>query len=155
MAHRPQLVITDIQMPLMNGLEMAKAIRAIDPETMIAVTTAYSDEEYFMESIGVGVSHYILKPIHRDKLLDAVGHMVERINERERLKEYEAKELKEKISRVSTYILDAVSDALPIPSILFTEDNRLLFANQAFATMVDLSRLRAIEAGKMRLDDLL
>jgi YesN/AraC family two-component response regulator len=57
------MVITDIQMPVMNGLDMVKAIREIDKDVPIAVTTAFSDTDFLMRSIECGVDKYIIKPI--------------------------------------------------------------------------------------------
>ena len=49
--HRPELVITDIRMPVMDGLEMARAIRRSQPDVQIIVTTAHSDSSYLMSAI--------------------------------------------------------------------------------------------------------
>ncbi|MFA7241345.1 MAG: response regulator [Sulfuricellaceae bacterium] len=70
--HRPDIVITDIIMPLMDGLEMAAAIKALDADTPIVVTTAFNDQEFFINAIEVGIDHYVLKPFTRESLLEAV-----------------------------------------------------------------------------------
>ncbi len=57
------MVITDIQMPVMNGLDMVRAIREIDKDVPIAVTTAFSDTDFLMRAIESGVDKYIIKPI--------------------------------------------------------------------------------------------
>ena len=67
---QPDLVVTDIQMPKMNGLDMARQIKVIDNTTPIVVTTAFSDSKYMMESIDVGIDSYVLKPV-KLKSLDA------------------------------------------------------------------------------------
>lgn len=46
--HTPHLVITDIQMPKLNGLDMSKAIKELSPQTPIIITTAFNDEHYFI-----------------------------------------------------------------------------------------------------------
>lgn len=68
----PDLVITDIRMPVMNGLEMSRQIKEINREIPIIITSAYNDSEYLFESIDIGVSQYILKPIKIDQLLSAI-----------------------------------------------------------------------------------
>jgi len=70
--HRPEIVITDIKMPLMNGLEISKAIKNIDKNTKIIIVSAYQDTEYFLDAIDIGVNQFILKPIIIDKLLQAI-----------------------------------------------------------------------------------
>lgn len=66
------LIITDVNMPKMNGLEMAKEIKAINPNIPIIVATAFSNSEYLLEAIELGVDKYVLKPINIKKLLDTM-----------------------------------------------------------------------------------
>ncbi len=73
------LIITDINMPVMNGLEMIKKIREIDRRVPVVVITAFSDHEYLMESIKIGVSGYILKPIDINQFLETLYRVMERI----------------------------------------------------------------------------
>ncbi len=73
------LIITDINMPVMNGLEMIKRIKEIDRRVPVIVITAFSDFEYLIESIKLGVYGYILKPIEMDQLLDALWRVMEKI----------------------------------------------------------------------------
>jgi len=57
------IIVSDIQMPIKNGLEMAKEIKEIDIHQEIIITSAYSDSSYFLDSIAVGINGYIIKPI--------------------------------------------------------------------------------------------
>ena len=66
---KPDIVITDINMPKMNGLDMAKSIKKISPKTPIIVTSAYSDSDFIIKAIEIGISRYVLKPIDVDELL--------------------------------------------------------------------------------------
>ncbi len=67
------LIITDVNMPNMNGLEMAKEIKKINPNMPIVVATAFSNSEYLLEAINLGVDKYVLKPINIKKLLDIMA----------------------------------------------------------------------------------
>jgi len=67
------LIITDINMPNMNGLDMTKEIKAINPNIPIVVATAFSNSEYLLEAIELGVDKYVLKPINIKKLLDTMN----------------------------------------------------------------------------------
>lgn len=70
--HNPDMVITDIQMPIMNGLEMSKKILQINPSVPIAVTTAYSDSQYLINAIEIGIDKYLLKPINMMDVLTVI-----------------------------------------------------------------------------------
>lgn len=77
--HRPDLVITDITMPIMNGLRMAGAIRKLNPDALIILLTAHNDTGYLLDAIEMGIARYVLKPIDQGKLFAAIDRCVERI----------------------------------------------------------------------------
>ena len=54
-AHRPRIVITDIRMPIMNGIDMLEGIKEKRPDVKVIVTTAHSDSDYMLRSIDIGV----------------------------------------------------------------------------------------------------
>jgi len=60
-------------MPNMNGLEMAKEIKKINPNMPVVVATAFSNSEYLLEAIDLGIDKYVLKPINVKKLLDIMS----------------------------------------------------------------------------------
>ena len=70
--NKPDLVITDINMPIMDGLEMVREIKNIDPNAKIVVMSAYSVKENFIESINLGVDGYLMKPVEAKKLLSLI-----------------------------------------------------------------------------------
>ncbi|MFW5778063.1 MAG: response regulator, partial [Bacteroidota bacterium] len=69
---KPEIVITDIRMPEMDGLEMSRKIKEISSSARIIITSAYSEVNHFIEAIEIGVDDYVLKPISRDKLFHAI-----------------------------------------------------------------------------------
>lgn len=77
--HRPKIVISDIRMPQMSGIEMAKAIRAIDQQVHIVFLSAFSDTPFLQEAIELQASGYLLKPIDLElleqKLLSIIEHI--------------------------------------------------------------------------------
>ena len=68
----PDLVITDIMMPDMTGLEMAKELKKINPNIHIIIVSAFSETEKFLTAIDVGVVKYFIKPFDPDELLDYI-----------------------------------------------------------------------------------
>ena len=63
------LIITDIMMPVMDGLVMAKEIKHISKQTPIVILSAFSEKERLLEAIDVGIDKYLIKPIDPDELL--------------------------------------------------------------------------------------
>lgn len=74
-----KIVITDIQMPNMNGLDMLRAIKEIDPKVKCVVTTAYNEVDYLHESIDIGVYNYLVKPINSEKFVELLTQLLEDI----------------------------------------------------------------------------
>jgi diguanylate cyclase (GGDEF)-like protein len=75
----PDIVVSDIKMPRMSGIEMVKAIRAINPIQYIIYTTAHSESGFFLEAIDMHVEAYILKPIDLQKLESKLEEIKENI----------------------------------------------------------------------------
>ena len=76
----PDIVLTDIRMPNMDGLTMLAAIRSECPGIQMSVLTAYRDCEYARKAITLGVCRYLLKPSNLDELQEAVKQMVSRLD---------------------------------------------------------------------------
>ncbi|MCD8543805.1 MAG: response regulator [Sulfurospirillum cavolei] len=66
------ILITDLNMPHMNGMELIKRIQEINPFQLIVVVSAHNETEYFLESIRNNVNGYILKPIDFEQLLETL-----------------------------------------------------------------------------------
>ena len=66
------IIISDISMPILNGIEMTALVREIDPYIPIIFTTAHSDAEFFLEAINHNIFHYAIKPINLKQLMIAV-----------------------------------------------------------------------------------
>ncbi|RXJ99098.1 regulator [Arcobacter sp. CECT 8986] len=64
------IIITDVQMPVMTGLELANEVKKISPQTPIIITTAFNDTKYLFEAINLGISNYITKPINLKILIE-------------------------------------------------------------------------------------
>jgi diguanylate cyclase (GGDEF)-like protein len=69
---RPDIILTDIRMPVMDGIRMAGKIKALDKGAKIIAITALGDTDSLIESINLGINHYVLKPIKNEKLATAI-----------------------------------------------------------------------------------
>lgn len=75
------LVITDIQMPKVSGIDLIKNIYKINPEQKIIVLSAHSEKHYLMELLNIGIAQFILKPIDYDSFLDIIFDISKKIYE--------------------------------------------------------------------------
>lgn len=97
---KPDILITDIRMPFMDGLELSRLVKKELPQIKIIILSGYNEFDYAKTAINIGVTDYLLKPISSAKLLEAVkkvGDMIEKEQDNARLiKRYE-KEMEENI----------------------------------------------------------
>ena len=81
------LIITDINMPQLNGLDMISLIRENDKNVPIILFSAYSDIEYFKRSVQLGVDGYLLKPLNVEQFLELIHKVVEKLDVQKKLAE--------------------------------------------------------------------
>lgn len=108
---RPDLVITDIKMPFMDGLELSKLIKKELPQTEIVFLSGYEEFEYAKEGIKIGVAQYLTKPIGSAELLKVVDEIAERIEKRkleEELKNKYTKDEEENLSNERRALFESV-----------------------------------------------
>jgi len=86
--HKPSIVITDIKMPGMDGIEVLEKIKEIDPDTEVIIITGHGDIDNAIESLKYGASDFINKPVRDEALSIALTRAKEKLDIKRRLKEY-------------------------------------------------------------------
>jgi PAS domain S-box-containing protein len=74
--HQPRIVLTDIRMPGMGGIELSAAIKRMAPETIIIATSAYSDTDFLLKAIEIGINHFVMKPLNFERLFATIDRAI-------------------------------------------------------------------------------
>jgi YesN/AraC family two-component response regulator len=81
--HRPEIVLTDIKMPVMDGIMMAAQIRGQQPDAVIAVISAYCDtQQYQANAVALGITHCVSKPVAFSKLFATIEKCLSEVIDR-------------------------------------------------------------------------
>ncbi|MFY9075738.1 hypothetical protein CRU99_07335 [Malaciobacter mytili] len=120
------LIVTDINMPKMGGLEMCAEIKTINPEIPIVITSAHNDPNFLKKAIDVGVSAYAMKPIDLYQLIESMIKAVEPIF------------LRKQLEAVNLSLEEKVEEGIQkIKSILDAQDNIVFVSNTKTITNVN------------------
>jgi response regulator NasT len=82
---KPDLVIMDVKMPVMNGVKAARIIRKLDDAAAVLLLTAYSQKEYVQDACKAGVTAYLVKPVAEENLIPAVEIALSQKDQMDRL----------------------------------------------------------------------
>ena len=85
---KPDLLITDIKMPFMDGLTLSKMVRKDFPRMKIVILSGYDDFNYARQAISIGVEDYLLKPITKNAFLERLTEIRNRWEQEEDQREY-------------------------------------------------------------------
>lgn len=154
---RPDILLTDIRMPNMDGLSMVAALKSEMPNMQISVLTAFRDFEYAQRAIRLGVTRYLLKPSKMDELREAIETMVAKCKENVHMQEVVAKIDEEEPSaevpeaqEASSFVVNA---ALAYIKDHYTEHLRLQdVADSTYVSQWHLSKLINRHLGQSFLD---
>jgi len=137
---QPDLLITDIKMPFMDGLSLIKLVRKELPRAKIVIISGYDDFSYAQQAIYLGVERYLLKPVTKEKLVEMLLEMREKMQEEQRQQQYienfkrEAREY-ENFSR-RRFFEQIVTGGLSVSEICETAKNLNIDINAQFYNIV-------------------
>ena len=137
---RPDLIISDISMPLMNGIEMVKNIREINQNIPIILFTAFSDKEYLLESINLGIDRYINKPLNKEIFFGSLRIVLKKLDNERLAKKYQEEKIQNKINEASLEALKKSTQIYPIPTFILKNES-LYFINESAVRLCEFERV--------------
>ncbi len=119
---KPDILITDIRMPFMDGLELSEAVKKELPDIKIIILSGYNDFDYAKKAISIGITDYLLKPVSAEKLLDAIGKVADQIKkeqeERELLRKYSEEMQENTEQEKNSFLTRILTETMPITTVM-------------------------------------
>jgi diguanylate cyclase (GGDEF)-like protein len=136
----PDVIVTDISMPIMSGLEMVQKIREKDQDTPIIINSAFSDIELFLESIRSGVSDYILKPTEPLKMIESIYKNSKYL-------------LTNKLLKLHKKLMQGMFNEINDPIIVLEKDDKVYFKNDSAKNFLEAHDITEDEFSNVLLKD--
>ena len=130
--NNPDIVITDIKMPHMSGVELAKKIRKISPHTKIIIMSAFDDKEYLYTAIELGVFRFLKKPVNLQELTQILYDAVAEIKHERNISIFNSQ--LENVFNAQSSMIMMLKNSTPI------------LANQMFLDFFDLKEIEEFES---------
>jgi signal transduction histidine kinase/DNA-binding response OmpR family regulator len=130
------LILTDVNMPVMDGLEMSEEIKGLNSTIPIIISSAYNDSHYLMNAIDIGIEYYITKPVDMYKLREKLKKIA-LFNFNKNNFEIAHKNLKAEKEILST-VLNSQSSIV----LLFDKLNQVIFLNKQFFNIFGFGNLQ-------------
>jgi Response regulator containing CheY-like receiver domain and AraC-type DNA-binding domain len=154
--YRPELVMMDLKMPGINGLEALAEIRRLDPHAILIILTAYENFTYAQEAIRLNVYDYLVKPINKTRLLELIAKVKQRLTELRETRQEELA-LRERYNKLFPFIenefiyglMNGIDDAdlAEYQELLGMEFNRGLFMAVSYRNKTGVEVDTLIELG--------
>ena len=140
--HKPDVVITDISMPGLSGLQMLREAKTVLPNLKTIVTTSYSETDYFLEAIELSVNRFILKPYNRNTIKEVFDELNQTVfYERKFIEQEEVRIRAEQALKEREVLFRSLFDYAPLAIFLLDPATmKVLDANKSATKLFGYSR---------------
>jgi len=136
---RPDVLLTDVKMPVMDGLELAERARAENPDLLIVIISGYDDFAYAQKAIKCGVSDYLQKPLSANALRETLAALRQTIDKRRKaalpqisLSVADATFASQKVIEAERYIREHFSEKIDFEQLLSALNYNAAYLGRAF-----------------------
>nr|WP_213087411.1 response regulator [Streptococcus pacificus] len=127
------IILTDINMPVMNGIQLAQLIKENSPQTHIVFLTGYDDFDYALSALKLGADDYLLKPFSKEDVLQILHQIIPKIEEAKKKTQLESLMEQSPQSEIEQLIQDQLSD---VNLSLKTLANQLSFSPNYLSVLI-------------------
>jgi len=138
------ILFTDIEMPIMNGLDMTQKIREISQDIPICIISAFNEVDKFTRAISHRVSHYMLKPIYEDRVITTLYDMLSELKNRIDAEKYRIKLQNEEISQAVEKTAHYFLQSIPSPIFVVDNNQKIVYLNELLTEMLLKKNLEVI-----------
>jgi len=146
---KPDIIIADLIMPVMGGLEMLQKIRKKDTDCFVMITSALADVDSILETVDIGIDKYIIKPVDTDKILEALEDFAPKIYRKNNslslmeklLDKTTKKEIEDQIKREFSFFIKKNTGKGPREVSVFIQGNTIELRAYEVLTAFDQSLL--------------
>ena len=148
---KPDIIITDIDMPKLDGLQLTKRVRDIDKNIPIVIATSNDDKDSFTEAIKLHVDRFLVKPIKKSQLLNVLDNLVKMLEDREKADKFRAKKELKKLKKKIKENIEKFSGIF-IEPIMIVKGDRVDFVNKALRKTIGYENISKILENKENID---
>lgn len=130
------MVFTDVEMPIMNGLDMTQKIKEISSDIPICIISAYNDTDKFTKAIIYGVNRYLLKPIKQESIVKTIYEMILDLTNKLDAKKYHIKLQNEKILKAVEKTAQYFLKSIPSPVFVVDSNQKIIYLNELLNKML-------------------
>jgi len=142
------LIMSDIQMPKINGLEMIEQIRAGDREIPVIMLTAFNDQEYFLKSISLKIDKYLIKPLNQKAFIETINDVAYALSQTHLLAQFIRENQEAELVAKEKEMLSKITEAYSLPMVIFQDDKIKHFSNSFESLFGKISKYDLFESKK-------
>ena len=149
----PDIIISDVRMPLMDGLELTKVVNEKNLDTIVIILSGYKDFEYAKETLENGAFQYLLKPIDNDQLIEVVKKAINAL-ERRRSQEQRLQDIEKEVPLIKTTVIQNLisGNYANISEIVTKIDSyKLMVPNSGYVVYGEIDQQEKLEKQHIKL----
>ena len=148
------LIMSDIQMPKINGLEMIEQIRAGDREIPVIMLTAFNDQDYFIKSINLKIDKYLIKPINQRAFIETINDVAYAVSQTHLLAQLIRENQDAELMAKEKEMLSKITEAYSLPMVIYQDDKIKHLSNSFGSLFGKISKHDKFESKKGYLSSL-